>query len=260
MWDGQCISVHIRCMTMWGWHVTGSCRFHDDMWRSQAWPFLSEALTWPASVTYVTRLRTICWPLLSQQRWIPTLCHRTPRCSTIQQYTLYTIHYATIYSPIIYIAHTIFPVVALLADVTIWWHRFETKNSQLILSLHFFFTIIVINITIATIINGNNSWDTQARTEKCEEGELGELLSESCSCLPIICPVYSTHTIWETIDLRELLEQYREEETDAGCNLIASCRNFCQTAFQIKLTPILLLSVFCNVILLSVVPHTGYDN
>ena len=69
----QCISVHIRCMTMWGWHVTGSCRFDDDMWRSQAWPFLSETLTRPASVTYVTRLRTICSPLLSQQRWIPTL-------------------------------------------------------------------------------------------------------------------------------------------------------------------------------------------
>ena len=137
----QCISVHIRCMTMWDRHVTGSCRFHDDMWRSQAWPFLSEALTRPASVTYVTRLRTICWPLLSQQRWIPTLCHRTPRCSTIQQYTLYIIHcvhYTTIYNihyPLYNniqpnnIAHTIFPVVALLADVTIWWHRFETKNS-----------------------------------------------------------------------------------------------------------------------------------
>ena len=110
----QCISVHIRCMTMWGWHVTGSCRFDDDMWRSQAWPFLSEALTWPASVTYVTRLRTICWPLLSQQRWIPTLwlpcvteLQGAPIYNNIQPHNIYSTH--TPYSQ--------------------WWHCWQTSLS-----------------------------------------------------------------------------------------------------------------------------------
>ena len=63
--------------------------------------------------------------------------------------------------------------------------------------------------------------------------------SALCSCLLIICPVYSSHTIWPAKQLTRTIQRTKQKtiqskETTAGCNLIArTCRN-CQTAFQIK--------------------------
>ena len=95
---------------MWDGQVTLSCRFHDDMWRTQAWPFFSEERWMLNSVSPISYLLHHTLTCYTRACHIATTCQSSVKCSVAEQ----------IYKGIAGRRHSI------------CCHRFQTKNSQML--------------------------------------------------------------------------------------------------------------------------------
>ena len=79
------VEYQLNDNAMWDGQVTLSCRFHDDMWRTQVWPFLSEERWMLNSVSPISYLLHHTLTCYTRACHIATTCQRSVKCSVAEQ-------------------------------------------------------------------------------------------------------------------------------------------------------------------------------